>query len=404
MGEYVLHVSPRSRTTTLRRLNPGVSSRPGFNPQSVDNLSLEQDGTPGSGTVNNVELTTVNVRFGTACPGGLAASFCGDVTLGSFYTRPLNNVFVQVTSIYDNAGVPLTGHSGINSDGAPSWLSDSGYGLWKHTAASATTAGVVGTEPNNLAARTWVFADPDGQETNILLRVVATLSYKDYTRTTSTQTYLNACALSGAVIGKPTLVDTSVTLPFGFSFYGIQATTSATFNRNGVVAFNGAAPPSGANTAFKNTFLPENTTPKITTSPGLYVFWDKLNYNNTATGLCYGTTGTAPNRKFVFTWRNMKGFGNADNTANLSFSAILSEGSDTIDMAYGTMSGAAGNDTTTFPTSPITITNVERAAGRKAVIGVQGPSGSVNISTPSFANLGGTTIVANTAYRYTPVP
>lgn len=407
MGEYVLHVSPRSRTTTLRRLKPGVSSRPGFNPQSVDNLSIEENDAGGVGTANTVELNTdqASILYGTACPGGLAASFCATVTLGSFYTRPLNNVFVQVTSIVDNNGVPLPGHGGINSDGAPSWLIDPGYGLWKHTAEFAATAGVVGTAPNNLAKRTWVFADPDGQETNILLRVIATLSYKDYMRTNSTQTYLNGCGLSGAVlVGKPTRADTPVTLPFGFSFYGIQATTSATFNRNGVVAFNGAVPPSGANTAFSSTFLPENTTPKITTSPGLYVFWDKLNYNNSATGLCYGTTGMAPNRKFVFTWRNMKGFGNSDNTANLSFSAILSEGSDTIDMAYGTMSGAVGNDATTFPTSPTTITNAQRAAGRKAVIGVQGPSGSVNIATPSFAGLGSTVIVANTAYRYTPVP
>jgi hypothetical protein len=404
MGEYVLHVSPRDRTTTLRRLKPGVSSRPGFNPQSVDNLFVEQDGVPGTGSVNTVELNTdpSSVMYGASCPGGIAASFCGTVTLGSFYTRPLNNVFVQVTSIVDSAGVPVTGHSGLNSDGAPSWLSDSGYGLWKHTAASATTPGVVGTAPNNLATRTWVFADPDGLETNILLRVVATLSYRDYTRTTSTQAYFNACTLNFA--GKPTTVDTAVTLPFGFSFYGIQATTSAAFNRNGVVAFNGASPPSGANSAFKNTFLPENTTPHITTSPGLYVFWDKLNYNNSATGLCHGTTGTAPNRKFVFTWRNLKGFGNTDNTANLSFSVALSEGSDTIDMSYGTMSGAAGNDGTTFPTSPTIITNAQRAAGKKAVIGVQGPSGSVSIATPSFAGIGGTTIVANTAYRYTPVP
>jgi len=399
MGEYVLHVSPRNRTATLRRLKPGVSSRPGFNPQSVDNLIVEQDGTPGSGTVNTVELNTDpdSVKSGAACPGGLTDSFCGTVTLGSFYTRPLNNVFVQVTSILDNDGVPMTGHRGINSDGPPSWLSDSGYGLWKHTAASATTTGVVGTAPNNLAARTWVFADPDGQDTNLTLRVVASLSYKDYMKSTSTQAYINACTFTND--GQPTLLDTTVTLPFGFSFYGIQATKTATFNRNGVVAFNGTAPPSGANTAFKSTFLPENTKLPVSVSPGLYVFWDKLNYNNTATAICHGTSGTAPNRQFVFTWRNMKGYGNTDNSTNLTFSAVLTEGSDTIDLVYKTMSSAVGNDTVFT-----TITNAQRASGKKAVVGVQGPSTGGNISTPAFAPLGGTDTSTGKAYRFTPIP
>ena len=405
MGEYVLHVSPRNRTTTLRRLKPGVSSRPGFDPQSVDNLTVEQDGTPGTGTVNTVELNTDpnSIMSGASCPGGLAASFCGTVTLGSFYTRPLNNVFVQVTSIVDNNGAPLTGHGGLNSDGAPSWLSDSGYGLWKHTAASATTPGVVGTAPNNLATRTWVFADPDGQDTNLVLRVVATLSYKDYTRTTLTKAFINACA--SGVDSSSGGADVPVSLPFGFSFYNVQATTSAIFNRNGVVTLGGAAPPSAVdNISFKSTTLPDTTLPHVSTIPGIYAFWDRLNYNNNGTGICHSTSGTAPNRQFVFAWRNMKGFGNAANSMGVSFNVILNEGSDTIDMVYGTMAGAAGNDATIFPTSPTTISNVQRAAGKKAIIGVQGTASGVTIATPFFAPLGGTTVVANTAYRFTPIP
>jgi hypothetical protein len=402
MSEYVLHVSPRNRTTTLRRLKPGVSSRPGFNPQSVDNLALEQDGMPGTGSPNTIELNTDpgTVLSGTACPGGIEASFCGTVTLGSFYTRPLNNVFVQVTSIVDNSGVPMTGHSAINSDGAPSWLSDSGYGLWKHTATSATTAGVVGTAPNNLAARTWVFADPDGKDTNMVLRVVATLSYKDYLRTSLTKAYVNSCGLTGATIST-SVSNIAVTLPFGFSFYSVQATTSAIFNRNGVVALGGAAPPSAVdNSTFKSTSLPDNLTTHLSTIPGIYAFWDKLNYNNTQTAICQATTGTAPNRQSVFTWRNLKGWGNTDNTMNVNFNVVLTEGSDTIDMVYGTMAGATGTDA-----SYTTITNAQRAAGKKAIIGVQGAADSgVTISTPFFAPLGGTTIAANTAYRYTPVP
>jgi hypothetical protein len=399
INEYVLQVRPGQRTAKLLHLKPGVSSRPGFTPQSVDDINVIQDNTPGSGPAGSVELVTNTVSFGTACPSNIATSFCANVTLGSFYTRPLNNVFVQVTSITDANGVDLSGHGGINSDAAPSWLPDSGLGLWKHTATKATTAGVIGTAPDNFGTRDWEFADPDGQATNIVLRVVATLSYKDYTRTALTQSFFNSCTAT-TNDGTPSTSDTPVTLPFPFTFYGVQGTTASIYNRDGVVAFGGASPPPGDNVSFQNVILPENTaTPHISTSPGVYVFWDKLNYNNTATALCHGTLGTAPNRQFIYTWRNLKGYNNNANTMNVSFNVIISEGTDTIDMVYGTMSGTPANDKT-YPT----ITNAQRAAGKKAIVGLQGPNGSVNIATPAIAALGSTVTSTNTAWRYTPVP
>ena len=122
-----------------------------------------------------------------------------------------------------------------------------------------------------------------------------------------------------------------------------------------------------------------------------------------------GTFGTAPNRQFVYTWRNMKGFANTSNSMNVNFNVVLNEGTDTIDMVYGAISGAGGNDATTFPSAPTTITNKQRAQGKKAIIGLQGPNGSVNISTPTVAALGSTAIslsasATNMAFRYTPVP
>jgi hypothetical protein len=415
INEYVLQVRPREHTTKLVRLKPGVSSRPGFNPQSVDSINVIQDDAGGTGPAESVELNTTNVTYGATCPGGQAASFCGTVVLGSFYSRTLNNVFVQVTSITDTSGNPITGHSGINSDAAPSWLTDSGLGLWKYKADNAATAGVIGTAPNNFGTRTWSFANPDDADTNILLRVVATLSYKDYTRTgPTTATWVNNCG-TGTNDGTPASTDTSVTLPFGFTFYNIQNTTTGLFNRDGVATLGGVLPPSGMNwnstntvDIFKSTSLPENPA-SVSSSPGIYVFWDELNYNSSASGLCHGVTGTAPNRQFTFTWRNLKGFSTGTNKTNLNFSVILTEGTDTIDMVYGAMSGAAGAEVTNPPTPPSTITNVQRAQGAKAVIGVQGPNGATNISTPFPASAGKTPIplsgtTTNIAYRYTPIP
>lgn len=403
VSEYVLHLSPSKRTSTLRRLKPGVSARPGFKPQSVDNLVEEQDGTAGSGTANTVELATdpSSITSGTSCPSGITAAFCATVTLGSFYTRPLNNVFVQVTSITDIDGVDLAGHSGINGDATPSWLPDSGLGQWKHTATKATTAGVVGTTPNNFAARVWEFADPDGADTYITLRVVASLSYSNYSISTSPQSFLNACTTGTTT--RPTSGFTTAVMGFPFSFYDVQATTAAKFTRDAVVTFGAGSPPSAANAPFANVNLPENPQ-SVSVSPALYAFWDQLSYSNSnstqgATGLCHNTVGSAPNRRFVITWLNVHGFNDTTDTTNLTFSAIMTEGSDTIDLVYKSMLGTSANDPNVYPTSPA-VTYAQRAVGKKAVIGVQG----LTISTPFPAVRGALDTSTGKAYRFTPMP
>jgi hypothetical protein len=404
VSEYVLQVRPGQKTAKLLRLKPGTSSRPGFNPQSVDNLTIEQDGTAGVGSANTVELNTTTVTYGATCPSGLAASFCAHVILGSFYPRTLNNTFVQVTAITDTNGAPLSGHGSINSDGPPSWLADAGLGLWKHTGAGATNAGVVGTTATSkFAPRDWEFADPDGQDTNIALRVISTLSYGDYTQTSSPQAFINACLLSGFAAPSPATGFTQATIPFPFTFYTTQATTTLRYSRDAVVTFDTGVPPSAANAPFMNVNLPENPA-VISTTPGLYVFWDQLNYNSATSTVgksstCYATSGAAPNRQFVITWRNLRGFNDNTDTMNLTFSAILSEGTDTIDLTYGSMLGTSANDPNVYPSTP-TVSYARRSAGKKAVVGVQGEG----IASPFPAVRGGLDTSTGKAYRFTPRP
>lgn len=403
VGEYVLHVSPRLKTAQLSRVKPKKSAGPGLTTQSVDTLNLDEDGVSGSGAVNTVELNTTSVEYGAACPGGIAASYCGHVELGNFYARTLNNVFVQVTAITDINGDALEDHGGINSDTPPTWLKDSGLGLWKHTGLGANTAGVVGTtSTSRIAPRDWVFADPDGEDTYITLRVIATLAYSDYSFSTSTQAFINACTVSGFSSSSPTAGSTTAVIPFPFTFYGTQATTALHYTRNGVVTFGTTTPPSAANTPFTNVNLPENPV-STSVSPGLFVFWDQLNYNVSSSkgtsSLCHAASGTAPNRRFIITWRNMRGFNDSADTTNLTFSAILSEGSDTIDLVYGTMVGTSANDPNVYPTTPA-VSYARRAAGKKAVIGVQGGG----IATPFPATRGGLDTSTGKAYRFTPAP
>ncbi len=404
LSEFVMRVDPRRQSLVISRLHRSGSAKKG--PESFDNVSIEQDGNPGTGSVNNVELVTNSVTFGAACFGGKAASFCGNVTLRSFYTRPLNNVYVQVTSIVDANGVPVTTfHGGTNGDAspaAPATALDATQGLWRHPPAGASPNFLGTTAATNNGTRNWVFADPDGATTTITLRVVASLTYKDYAKSVSTQAFIDACTLSGSVNAFPAESNFTASMPFPFTFYGVSAATQVIYNRNGVFAFEGTLPPTGNNGTvfsytFQNKLLPESPA-VVSVSPAAYPFWDGLKANAGAQ-ICRGTSGTTPNRKFVITWKNLKGFNNADNSTNLTFSAILSEGVDTLDYVYSSMTGAAGNDLV-YPT----MTNAQRAAGKNAVIGVEGPSDAVNIATPFPASIGGSVVAGGTKLRFTPIP
>ncbi len=397
VGEYVLQIRPSQRTAKLIHLKPGASSQPGFNPESVDSISIEQDNNPGTGTVNNVELNTTSVQYGTACPSGKAASFCGTVTLGSFYTRPLNNVFAQVTSITDSNGNPLTGHSSINSDSAPSGWSqpvDASLGLWKYTGAGMATGAVGTTATSKFGTRIWEFADPDGQNTNIYLRVLASLKYSNYARSTSTAAWVDACGTTGHTSIKPTTGFGATTIPFPFTFYDQAAATKINYNRDGMFTIGTTTPTDSNNTGYPTTpvsvTLPENPSAK-SVRPGAYVFWDGLNYG-AGGAICtvVDPASAAPQRRFVTTWKNMKFFGSGNGTSVLYFSAILSEGSDTIDMIYNSMTG----------------TPAAKVAGSTAVVGaLQGAFGGSNISSPTGISPGSTTVPATgLKYRFTPIP
>lgn len=369
LADFVMHVSPKNKTASIERLVRGEDGV--LRPQSIDDLTLSQDGVEGSGPPNTVELVTNSYNAGAGnCPSGAGGTWCANVTLRHFYTRPISNAFVQVTSI------DLANHAAINSDGSEFGLDDT-KGLWKYTAPAATTPGVLGTSPNNDGTRDWEFNDPDGVDANIQLRVVASLHYANYTFDFSNESWgTSTDACQGGT--STTTNSVSTTMPFTFTLYG-ASNTAIRFNRLGQITFgsvSGSA--SGSNLA-----LPSTSAPK----PGFFVFWDNIKYG--AGGkMCYKTTGSAPNRKFVVTWSNMT-FNDAPaaNTASLTFSAVLSEGSDLIDVVYGNMSGdgtAAGDS---------------RAGGSSATVGVQNDSGTTATAEYNTENYG-----SGNAYAFVPVP
>lgn len=373
LGEFVLHLRPKLDKYWIERVTLDTDGKPvgpGLSPQSIDEANLVQDGVVG-GPTNSVELVTNTITFNCANPSppkniGSGNTLCANVRLNSYYTRPLSNVFTQVTSITDSMGVEYAdqSHSGFNSVASQFGLTNF-FGLWQYTSSVAgTPAGVLGgssTGANN-GVNDWVFGNPDDESTDVYLRVLTSLSYASYAQTSTTQTLTDACT-SGTQLGKVTGTQ-SVPLPFQVTLYGTTSNI-VRFNYKGhaIVGSGGALDTTGTNKQ-----LPSNTSPR----PGIFVFWDNLKFGTSASSqMCHLTTGSAPNRQFVVTWRRMDFVEAADDGANLNFEMTISEGSNAIRLSYGSMTG---------PTS--------RASGTGATVGVQDSNGTTATGTFNVGNYG----------------
>ena len=104
--------------------------------------------------------------------------------------------------------------------------------------------------------------------------------------------------------------------------------------------------------------------------------------NETRTpGVCVATTGSTPNRQWVVEWRDAYYFFGVT-AAHLTFEVILTEGSNTIDLVYGTMTHVAGYNRTV---------GLENQTG---TMGLNGCPGATGRCQP----------VTGTVIRYVPIP
>jgi hypothetical protein len=146
-----------------------------------------------------------------------------------------------------------------------------------------------------------------------------------YTVEPSPLPFVNACGQPGffQLLGEIDDAVAALMLPFPFRFYG-TSTFSAWTSSNGILGF-GAPTASFQNecsgSAVRSAVLP---------------FWDDLGTRQS--GICVATLGTEPNRQWVVTWYDAFILGLAG--THLNFSVVLNEGSDIIDVLYGSMSGA----------------------------------------------------------------
>ncbi len=147
--------------------------------------------------------------------------------------------------------------------------------------------------------------------------------------------FIDACLLPGMTkatftpTGSFDATDEGVTaalnLPFSFTFYG-TAHTKYWLTPNGQLGFGNTV--GGSMFGQVTCPLPDS---RFTTPIVLVYSVDLVGRYDAHAGVCYATTGTAPNRKHVVTWKDSF-FYEAWLTSNVTFSAILNEGTNAIDV------------------------------------------------------------------------
>lgn len=141
--------------------------------------------------------------------------------------------------------------------------------------------------------------------------------------------FVNACEQPGRLILTPNQDDAAaqVMLPFSFRFFG-NTVSSGWVSSNGLLGFGAATIEFDNECNFNDMGHATRNT--------VLAFWDDL--MTRASGVCVATIGSAPNRQFVATWNDaaLLAF---DVASHLTFSVVLSETSDVIDVLYGAMIG-----------------------------------------------------------------
>jgi hypothetical protein len=147
--------------------------------------------------------------------------------------------------------------------------------------------------------------------------------------------FIDACVQPGTT--KPALTPTStwgwndegvtaaLDLPFSFTLYGTSH-SKYWITSNGQLGFGNTV--GGSLFGHATCPLPSSS---FSTPIVLVYSADLVNQIDPGTGICTATTGTPPNRKFVVTWKDAS-FYDAWGTSWVTFSAILNEGTNVIDV------------------------------------------------------------------------
>lgn len=143
----------------------------------------------------------------------------------------------------------------------------------------------------------------------------------------------------------------AIPIPFTFNFYGVGY-TSIFMGTNGVVGFTGG----GFQNGIDAQSVPSATNPDNV----IGLFWHDMTMVATGT-VTYGTTGSAPNRKFVITYTNVPGY--AAPGTNNSGQVILHETTNWVDVI---VQSSTSSDFKTIGIENLGATEGLAAPGRNA--------------------------------------
>jgi hypothetical protein len=198
-----------------------------------------------------------------------------------------------------------------------------------------------------------------------------------YTRTTPplTTAFVDACVLPGAMTLLRSVDDNTapLTMPFDFRYWGDVVPMGArlTVSSNGLLALGVA------------TLLPISGNIPSTSAPNGVIAPHWLDLETGPDGVCVATVGTAPDRRFVVHWSNLRNYSlSGTSTDRLNFEAVLNERDASIDFLYTAMTGAL-----------------------TATAGLENPAGTDAIGAcPAGAGATRCIMAANTRVRFAPAP
>jgi hypothetical protein len=307
-------------------------------------------------------------------------SQCGDhhlcalVTVQNLSSRIVDRVFAQITSITP----------GFAGDGAslatvpPGYPLDASMGLWLY---GSLTPGGGGGQAE------WDFSLPSCDDFTFTVKMMGTVQRSSYqVAGTNSTDWIDACSLPGHSTilqgAGPGSVVSDIPMPFPFTLYDITFDTDTlpamSISSNGALGFSPITT--------DNVTLPDASGAASYT---IFPFWDALQLG--PAGVCYGMTGTTPNRQFVVTWTNADIVSTTAATENMTFSAVLNESSDLIQFLYNRWSSTQA--TCTAVTAP--------SRGGGATIGVQGSAVATQYTTQLPVH---TATCPGTGYKITLTP
>ena len=177
----------------------------------------------------------------------------------------------------------------------------------------------------------------------------ATASGSNYIRSTSPLTWRDACAAPGrqTVLLNSDDGTVQLPLPFTFRFYGSPYVTAG-IATNGMISF-----------VDPTYWWVNSSLPTGDVSNTIFAFWDDV-YNRGG-GTCVAVYGSSPSRQYVVQWNDQFFYppGSSNATEHMTYQAVLSETTNTIDVLYNQMEGQG-----------------DRATGSSATVGIQLGTGS----------------------------